>query len=220
MAGWHTRLWRRVRIAPGVTINLSKSGASVSVGPRGAKVTVGRRGVRQTLGIPGTGIFATRQLGSRRASSTATVADAADLPVSDPATADLPALDPAAPSLEEQTVATSSAATAPAATAPEADDDIVLYFGLATVVGVLFGLALLIVGRPANEALTGGAIAIVAGIVYEGLAHHHPGPAKAVASVVIGLISIATAVLAALAIAVIGGLLLGAAGSGRSRRRR
>ncbi|MBI3748931.1 MAG: DUF4236 domain-containing protein, partial [Chloroflexi bacterium] len=64
MAGWHTRLWRRVRVAPGVTINLSKSGPSVSVGPRGAKMTFGRRGVRQTLGIPGTGLYATRQLTS------------------------------------------------------------------------------------------------------------------------------------------------------------
>ena len=220
MAGWHTRFWRRVRIAPGVTINLSKSGASVSVGPRGAKLTVGRRGVRQTLGIPGTGFYATRQLGGP------------------------PASRPAAPSLEEQAVATSSASTdlaadaaasqapavpeaddaaAPQATAPavpEADDDIVLYFGLASVVGVLFGLALFLIGRPTSEALTGGAIAIVVGIVYEGLAHHHPGPAKAVAAVAVGVISIVTAVLAGLAIAVIGGLLLGAAGSGRSRRRR
>ena len=204
MAGWHTRLWRRVRIAPGVTINLSKSGASVSVGPRGAKVTVGRRGVRQTLGIPGTGFYATRQLEG------------------------LPGSRPAAPSLEEQAVATSSASTdltadaaaSQAPAVPEADDDIVLYFGLASVVGVLFGLALFLIGRPTNEALTGGAIAIVVGIVYEGLAHHHSGPAKAVAAVAVGVISIVTAVLAGLAIAVIGGLLLGAAGSGRSRRRR
>ena len=217
MAGWHTRLWRRVRIAPGVTINLSKSGPSVSVGPHGARLTVGRRGVRQTIGIPGTGFFATRQLGSPRTPGLTTDADAADLPASDPATEDLPASDPAASSLELEAVATSAA---PATLAPEADDDMVLYFGLATVVGVLFGLALLIVGRPASEALTGGAIAIVAGIVYEGLAHHHPGPAKAVVSVAIGLISIVTAVLAALAIAVIGGLLLSAAGSARSGRRR
>ena len=32
------RFFRRIRIAPGVSVNLSKSGASVSVGPRGAKV--------------------------------------------------------------------------------------------------------------------------------------------------------------------------------------
>jgi Protein of unknown function (DUF4236) len=53
------RLWRRFRIAPGVTVNLSKSGASVSIGARGAHVTFGRRGVRQTVGIPGTGVYYT-----------------------------------------------------------------------------------------------------------------------------------------------------------------
>lgn len=56
------RFWRRVRIAPGVTINLGKRGASVSLGPRGAKTTFGRSGVRQTVGLPGSGLFVTRQL--------------------------------------------------------------------------------------------------------------------------------------------------------------
>jgi hypothetical protein len=55
------RLWRRVRIAPGLTVNLSKRGASVSAGVRGAHVTVGRRGVRKTVGIPGTGMFLSDQ---------------------------------------------------------------------------------------------------------------------------------------------------------------
>lgn len=50
------RLFRRFKIAPGVTINLSKSGLSTSLGPKGAKVTIGRRGVRKTVGIPGTGV--------------------------------------------------------------------------------------------------------------------------------------------------------------------
>jgi len=59
--GWHLRIWRRTKIAPGVSLNWSKSGPSVSVGPRGAKVTVGRRGVRQSIGIPGSGLFATNQ---------------------------------------------------------------------------------------------------------------------------------------------------------------
>lgn len=54
------RFFRRFRIAPGITLNLSKSGPSLSVGPRGAKVTVGRRGVRQTLGLPGTGLHYTQ----------------------------------------------------------------------------------------------------------------------------------------------------------------
>src|SRR2546423_7529864 len=53
------RFFRRIRIAPGLTVNVSKSGASVSVGPRGAKVTVGRKGVRRTVGLPGTGLYYT-----------------------------------------------------------------------------------------------------------------------------------------------------------------
>jgi len=71
------RFWRRVKIAPGVTLNLSKSGGSLSFGPRGAKFTVGSRGKRATMGIPGTGLFYTTTLpsedsgGRRNASSTA-----------------------------------------------------------------------------------------------------------------------------------------------------
>ena len=51
------RFWRRVRLAPGVTLNLSKSTASLSLGPRGAKYTISPRGNRATAGIPGTGLF-------------------------------------------------------------------------------------------------------------------------------------------------------------------
>ena len=57
-------------MAPGISVNLSKSGASLSMGPRGAKVTVGKRGVRRTVGVPGTGLYYTTQdswSGKRRA---------------------------------------------------------------------------------------------------------------------------------------------------------
>lgn len=57
--GWHLRFWRRARILPGVTVNLSRSGPSLSLGPRGSKVTIGRKGLRRTIGLPGTGLFAT-----------------------------------------------------------------------------------------------------------------------------------------------------------------
>ncbi len=57
------RFFRRMKIAPGLTVNLSKSGPSLSFGARGAKVTVGRRGVRRTVGIPGTGLFYTTTSG-------------------------------------------------------------------------------------------------------------------------------------------------------------
>ena len=56
------RFWRRFKILPGVTLNLSKSGPSVSVGPRGAKITVGPRGVRGTVGLPGTGLYYTKSM--------------------------------------------------------------------------------------------------------------------------------------------------------------
>ena len=44
------RLFRRIRIAPGLRVNLSKSGASVSIGRRGAWYTIGPRGQRMTVG--------------------------------------------------------------------------------------------------------------------------------------------------------------------------
>ena len=73
------RFWRRIKVAPGVTLNLSKSGGSLSFGPRGAKFTAGSRGRRATVGIPGTGLFYTQALpgkgsGGRRTHSSATLA--------------------------------------------------------------------------------------------------------------------------------------------------
>lgn len=38
------RFWQRIRLAPGVTLNLSKSSASLSFGPPGAKYTIGPSG--------------------------------------------------------------------------------------------------------------------------------------------------------------------------------
>jgi len=64
------RFWRRIKIAPGLTLNLSKSGGSLSFGPRGAKFTVGSRGKRATVGIPGTGLFYTSTLPSDKSFST------------------------------------------------------------------------------------------------------------------------------------------------------
>jgi len=45
-----------IRLAKGVRINLSKSGASLSVGRPGATVNFSKRGTRATVGLPGTGI--------------------------------------------------------------------------------------------------------------------------------------------------------------------
>jgi len=62
--GW--RFFRRVKLLPGVTLNLSRSGPSVSVGPRGLKATFGPRGTRTTVGLPGTGISYTEVHGGVR----------------------------------------------------------------------------------------------------------------------------------------------------------
>lgn len=57
------RFYRRVKIAPGVTLNLSKGGVSISGGVRGARFTAGRTGKRTTLGIPGSGLHWTEHEG-------------------------------------------------------------------------------------------------------------------------------------------------------------
>src|SRR3954451_9918423 len=50
------RFWRRIRLFPGLTLNLSKSGVSASLGVKGGHVTVGSKGTRTTVGLPGTGM--------------------------------------------------------------------------------------------------------------------------------------------------------------------
>ena len=57
------RFQKRLRILPGVRVNLSKSGASTSIGPRGADVNIGRDGVTTNAGIPGTGLSYRQKVG-------------------------------------------------------------------------------------------------------------------------------------------------------------
>jgi len=57
------RFRRRVRLLPGVRLNISKSGlSSISAGVRGLTVNIGRKGTRTTVGLPGSGVsYTTRQ---------------------------------------------------------------------------------------------------------------------------------------------------------------
>src|SRR5438874_230063 len=48
---------RRIRIMPGVTLNLGKRNVSMSVGRRGMHYTTGTAGSRFTVGLPGTGLY-------------------------------------------------------------------------------------------------------------------------------------------------------------------
>jgi len=51
------RFQRRIKVLPGLRINLSKSGVGFSVGGRGAHIGITARGQRYTsIGMPGTGV--------------------------------------------------------------------------------------------------------------------------------------------------------------------
>jgi hypothetical protein len=50
------RFQKRLRIMPGLTLNLSKRGVSASIGTRGARVTYGHGQKRTTVGLPGSGL--------------------------------------------------------------------------------------------------------------------------------------------------------------------
>lgn len=59
--GWGFR--KSIKLAPGVRLNLSRSGISTSFGGRGATVNIGQKGTRATVGIPGTGISFSQRVG-------------------------------------------------------------------------------------------------------------------------------------------------------------
>ena len=50
------RFRKRIKILPGLWINLSKGAPSLSIGGRGATTNISKRGVASTVGLPGTGL--------------------------------------------------------------------------------------------------------------------------------------------------------------------
>ncbi len=74
------RFSRRIRILPGVRLNLSKSGVSTSIGGRGAWLTFGKRGTRATVGIPGTGLSYSTTTSTTSSSSRPAVPGRPDAP--------------------------------------------------------------------------------------------------------------------------------------------
>lgn len=54
------RVQKRLRMAKGVHLNISKKGIGISAGVPGFRVSMGPRGVRRTVGIPGTGLSYSR----------------------------------------------------------------------------------------------------------------------------------------------------------------
>jgi hypothetical protein len=70
------RFQRRIRVLPGIAVNVGATGVSVSVGGRGRTLNFSKRGTYGTVGVPGTGISYRQRLappaaGGRPASSRA-----------------------------------------------------------------------------------------------------------------------------------------------------
>lgn len=62
------RFRKRIKIAKGLTINLSNGGVSTTIGQPGASVNVGgKKGPTATIGIPGSGLSYSKKLGSGNA---------------------------------------------------------------------------------------------------------------------------------------------------------
>ncbi|MGP7733598.1 DUF4236 domain-containing protein [Oceanimonas smirnovii] len=53
---------KRIKIAPGLHVNVSKSGVSTSLGKPGATINIGKKGVKSTVGIPGSGLSYSQNL--------------------------------------------------------------------------------------------------------------------------------------------------------------
>lgn len=61
---WNYR--KKVKIAPGVYLNISKKGVSTTVGMRGASMTFGKNGTYINTGIPGTGFYNREKIGGKQ----------------------------------------------------------------------------------------------------------------------------------------------------------
>jgi hypothetical protein len=50
------RFSKRIKIAPGIRVNIGKKSASLSIGRKGATINISEKGIKSTVGIPGTGM--------------------------------------------------------------------------------------------------------------------------------------------------------------------
>ena len=64
---WNYR--KRIKIAPGIHLNLSKGGVSTSIGPKGAKITIGKNGTYLNTSIPGTGLYSRQKISGNTVST-------------------------------------------------------------------------------------------------------------------------------------------------------
>ena len=57
---------KRIKIAPGVVINISRTGISITIGSKGFSINIGKTGVYLNIGIPNTGIYDRKKLFSTK----------------------------------------------------------------------------------------------------------------------------------------------------------
>lgn len=57
---------KRIKVFPGIHLNIGKTGTSFTVGGRGASVNIGEKGVYANTGIPGTGIYSRTKISDGR----------------------------------------------------------------------------------------------------------------------------------------------------------
>ena len=62
--GWGFR--KRIKIAPGINLNISKRGVSTTIGRKGASVNIGKDGTYLNTGIPGTGFYSRQKIGGQK----------------------------------------------------------------------------------------------------------------------------------------------------------
>lgn len=62
------RFRRRIKIIPGITLNISGKGISTTIGVRGASINLGKKGAFLNTGIPGTGFYNRTKLGGQKKS--------------------------------------------------------------------------------------------------------------------------------------------------------
>jgi len=67
------RYRNRIKLAPGINLNLSKSGISSTFGPQGASVNLNRDGAFLNTGIPGTGLYNRTKLSSSKNHETSNI---------------------------------------------------------------------------------------------------------------------------------------------------
>ncbi|MBR1934087.1 MAG: DUF4236 domain-containing protein [Prevotella sp.] len=65
--GWRYR--KRIKLLPGIHLNISKSGISTNIGIKGASVTFGSNGTYVNTGIPGTGLYQRDRITEKETSS-------------------------------------------------------------------------------------------------------------------------------------------------------